>query len=88
VVEGGCPTLTSGGWRSSAHHSHIYRKSRNEKIIEITVISSCYSKKVSITIRNITSTLQFGKEKEEPQAIFATNRVNVSRYAKECYGKD
>jgi hypothetical protein len=43
VVEGGCPTLTSGGWSSSAHHSRIlnnfnfghikprleYEKSRN-----------------------------------------------------------
>ena len=24
VVEGGCPTLTSGGWKTSAHHSQTY----------------------------------------------------------------
>jgi len=26
VVEGGCPTLTSGGWVSSTHHSHIWKR--------------------------------------------------------------
>jgi hypothetical protein len=40
VVEGGCPTLTSGGWRTSAHHSLIYKRKIDDPGNERVVFTS------------------------------------------------
>lgn len=36
VAEGGCPTLTSGGWRTSAHHSLLLFKSSTGVFIKMS----------------------------------------------------
>jgi len=44
----------------------------------MTAIPNCHSKKVSIAIRNIIGSRQFGKEKERGGAVIAINSANVS----------